>query len=107
MVEERADVELCIENVAPISDDRARPRRDRSTCIDKVPLSGGAQKETIALDAFVVVVFGGVESKSQLRSPLRRQPLSLGDIGHLLGHARVSLDGGDADGEIPIQEAAK
>ena len=58
-----------MENVAPVSDDSARPRRDRPTCIDKVdclavalpPLSGGAQKETIALDGFVVVVFGCVE----------------------------------------------
>ena len=65
----------------------------------------GSQQETIAFDALVVVIFGGMEYISQLHGPLLRKPLTLGDVRDLLGHATVSLCRGDTDGEVPVQEA--
>ena len=90
--EEGADVDLCIKDIAPVSDDRARSRRSRPTSIDKMdchavalpPLSGGPQKETITLDGLVVVVLGSVKNESEFHCPLLGQPFPLGDIRHLL-----------------------
>ena len=48
-----------------------------------------------------------MEYKSQLHGPLLAKPLTLGDVCDLLGHAAVSLYRGDADGEVPVQEAVE
>ena len=57
VVKEGADVELCIENIGPITNHRARARACGAACVSEVdcnalalpPLSRGSQQETIAL----------------------------------------------------------
>ena len=95
MVKEGADVELSIENIRPITNHRARARAFRAAVdcntMALPPLPRGSQR--------------GVEDVSQLPGLCESKPLTLGDVRDLLGHATVSLDRRDPDGEVPVQEA--